>query len=198
MFHQKLTHFTLLLFLLACSAFAQTADKRIDEIDHLYEQTNEAIRVAEENAPYSEKYVVEIAVNKTGNAYPAVGNYTNVTRFHYTFGDRDQIAPLAQGRLLASRIPGARFVQLELFRALKALGKPVSLYVEPGGGHSPNAPLPPRINQLGLTFSGGVVIRLEVECLEAELADLGPTWTTATCPAHADGELTGAPPRPAR
>jgi hypothetical protein len=49
-----------------------------------------------------------------------------------------------------------------------------------------------------LTFSGGAAIRLEVECLEAELADLGPTWTTATCPAHADGELTGAPPRPGR
>jgi hypothetical protein len=49
-----------------------------------------------------------------------------------------------------------------------------------------------------LTFSGGAAIRLEVECLEAELVDLGPTWTTATCPAHADGELTGAPPRPSR
>ena len=49
-----------------------------------------------------------------------------------------------------------------------------------------------------LNFSGGAAIRLDVECLEAELADLGPTWTTATCPAHADGELTGAPPRPGR
>jgi hypothetical protein len=49
-----------------------------------------------------------------------------------------------------------------------------------------------------LHFSGGAAIRLEVECLEAELADLGPTWTTATCPAHADGELTAAPPRPGR
>jgi hypothetical protein len=48
-----------------------------------------------------------------------------------------------------------------------------------------------------LSFSGGATLRLEVECLEAELADLGPTWTTSTCPAHADGELTGAPPRPA-
>jgi hypothetical protein len=52
--------------------------------------------------------------------------------------------------------------------------------------------------QVTLTFSGGTAIRLEVECLEAELADLGPTWTTTACPAHADGELTGAPPRPAR
>ena len=90
MFHRKLKHITFLLLLLACSASAQTADKRLDEIDNLYEQTNEAIRVAEENAPYSEKYVVEIAVNKTGNSYPAVGNYSNVTRFHYTFGDREK------------------------------------------------------------------------------------------------------------
>ena len=36
-----------------------------------------------------------------------------------------------------------------------------------------------------LTFSGGPAIRLEVECLEAELADLGATWTAARCPAHA-------------
>ncbi|HZQ14885.1 MAG TPA: DUF2948 family protein [Pseudolabrys sp.] len=35
-----------------------------------------------------------------------------------------------------------------------------------------------------LTFSGGPAMRLEVECLEAELADLGPTWTAAACPAH--------------
>ena len=36
-----------------------------------------------------------------------------------------------------------------------------------------------------LTFSGGASMRLEVECLEAELADLGPSWTTAVCPDHA-------------
>jgi hypothetical protein len=48
---------------------------------------------------------------------------------------------------------------------------------------------------VALTFSGGATLRLDVECLEAELADLGPTWTTSCCPAHADGELTGAPPR---
>jgi len=35
-----------------------------------------------------------------------------------------------------------------------------------------------------LTFSGGAALRLDVECLEAELADLGPSWTTAACPAH--------------
>jgi hypothetical protein len=38
-----------------------------------------------------------------------------------------------------------------------------------------------------LTFSGGAALRLEVECLEVELADLGPVWATASCPAHVDG-----------
>jgi hypothetical protein len=37
-----------------------------------------------------------------------------------------------------------------------------------------------------LTFSGGAALRLDVECLEAELADLGPAWATAACPAHQD------------
>jgi hypothetical protein len=36
-----------------------------------------------------------------------------------------------------------------------------------------------------LTFSGGAALRLDVECLEAELADLGPIWTAVACPAHA-------------
>jgi len=39
-----------------------------------------------------------------------------------------------------------------------------------------------------ITFSGGAVLRLEVECLEAELADLGPSWITAVCPVHAIAE----------
>lgn len=36
-----------------------------------------------------------------------------------------------------------------------------------------------------LMFSGSAALRLEVECLEGELADLGPTWTAAKCPDHA-------------
>ena len=35
-----------------------------------------------------------------------------------------------------------------------------------------------------LTFSGGGAIRLEVECLEAELADLGEVLSAAVCPDH--------------
>ena len=35
-----------------------------------------------------------------------------------------------------------------------------------------------------LTFSGGGPIRLDVECLEAELADLGETYAAVICPDH--------------
>jgi hypothetical protein len=38
-----------------------------------------------------------------------------------------------------------------------------------------------------LIFSGGGALRLEVECLEVELADLGPSWTVTSRPAHVDG-----------
>lgn len=45
-----------------------------------------------------------------------------------------------------------------------------------------------------LTFSGGAALRLEVECLEAELADLGPCWSTDCCPEHIlDAEPAHAP-----
>lgn len=41
-----------------------------------------------------------------------------------------------------------------------------------------------------LIFSGGGMLRLEVECLEAELADLGPAWPAKVRPVHADGRAT--------
>jgi hypothetical protein len=47
-----------------------------------------------------------------------------------------------------------------------------------------------------LTFSDGAMLRLDVECLEAEIADLGEVWTTACCPNHPDvadgGKLSSA------
>lgn len=36
-----------------------------------------------------------------------------------------------------------------------------------------------------LHFAGGAAVRLEVECIEAELRDLGAAWGTRTKPAHA-------------
>jgi len=45
---------------------------------------------------------------------------------------------------------------------------------------------------VSLIFSGGGVIRLEVECLEAELADLGEVSTAAVRPDHFAGDSASA------
>jgi Protein of unknown function (DUF2948) len=42
----------------------------------------------------------------------------------------------------------------------------------------------PPAGVLTLTFSGGAALRVEVECLECELSDLGPTWDAAARPVH--------------
>ncbi len=44
---------------------------------------------------------------------------------------------------------------------------------------------------VSLIFSGGATLRLEVECLEAELADLGPCWAAAVRPPHLDEIVQG-------
>lgn len=43
-----------------------------------------------------------------------------------------------------------------------------------------------------MTFSGSGGIRLEVECLEAELADLGEILVAETCPNHFSGDSATA------
>lgn len=42
----------------------------------------------------------------------------------------------------------------------------------------------PPAGEVVLTFSGGGTIRLAVECLEAQMRDLGPAWETARQPSH--------------
>ena len=37
-----------------------------------------------------------------------------------------------------------------------------------------------------LHFSDGAAIRLDVECIEAQMKDLGPIWEAVATPAHPD------------
>ena len=41
--------------------------------------------------------------------------------------------------------------------------------------------------EIHLVFSGGGTIRLSVECLEAQLSDLGPAWSADHAPRHTSG-----------
>lgn len=56
-----------------------------------------------------------------------------------------------------------------------------------------------------LTFSGGAALRLDVECLEAQMHDVGPRWVVDSCPEHklddapdwlAAADAAGLPPLP--
>jgi hypothetical protein len=44
--------------------------------------------------------------------------------------------------------------------------------------------------KIELSFSGGGTIRLDVECIEAGLEDLGPAWATAHRPSHPGAETS--------
>jgi len=52
-------------------------------------------------------------------------------------------------------------------------------------------PSDPPAGVVTLIFSGGPVLRLEVECLEVELVDLGPSWATDVRPVHVEDERGG-------
>jgi hypothetical protein len=47
-----------------------------------------------------------------------------------------------------------------------------------------------------LIFSGGAAMRLEVECLECEVADLGPAWNVRARPEHPDDPALQPEDRP--
>ena len=42
-----------------------------------------------------------------------------------------------------------------------------------------------------LTFSGGAAVRLEVECLEAQMLDIGPRWPCKGKPGHPADDAAG-------
>ena len=46
--------------------------------------------------------------------------------------------------------------------------------------------------RLLLNFAGGGAISLEVDCIEAQLCDMGPRWRVSSCPAHALDEGLGS------
>lgn len=42
--------------------------------------------------------------------------------------------------------------------------------------------------EITLHFSEGAALRLEVECIEAQMKDLGPVWEAVATPGHPDGD----------
>jgi hypothetical protein len=56
----------------------------------------------------------------------------------------------------------------------------------------PEREVPPS-GRVTLRFGGGGVVQLDVECIEAELRDLGGVWSTLRKPDHSAGAAPGEP-----
>jgi hypothetical protein len=52
-------------------------------------------------------------------------------------------------------------------------------------------PADPPSGAIVLTFSGGAAVRLEVECIEAQMRDTGPRWATKALPGHPIDAMAG-------
>ena len=50
----------------------------------------------------------------------------------------------------------------------------------------------PPAGQVVLTFSGGAAVRLDVECVEAQMRDLGPRWKAKAQPGHPLDDMQGS------
>lgn len=76
-------------------------------------------------------------------------------------------------RVSAARIQGFDLKQKDM--VLELLAVTFETGEEPSGA-------------ITLHFAGGGAVRLEVECIEAELRDLGAAWRTRTKPVHASDD----------
>lgn len=93
-------------------------------------------------------------------------------------GRRGKINRRRRSALRFDRVTAAQLQKIDV----KARDRVLSLLTigfEPG--------MPPA-GFVTLVFAGGAAIRLEVECIEVELRDLGAAWSTKHRPDHGTGE----------
>lgn len=81
-----------------------------------------------------------------------------------------------QAALRFERVLGARISGLDLGNKADVLSL-LAIRFEPRAADDP-------AGAVTLYFAGGGAVQLDVECIEAELKDLGPAWQTRSRPAH--------------
>ena len=77
-------------------------------------------------------------------------------------------------RVLSANVKGIDLQRKDAALSLLAIAFEPDGALESPGGH------------VTLNFADGAVIRLQVECIEAELRDLGPAWSVKYMPRHAE------------
>ena len=106
-----------------------------------------------------------------------------VNRFDWTSvlaNGKPSEATRRQTALRFERVLGAQVSGIDLNAKQDVLSLPAAQY-EPIGPDDPQG-------HLTLVFAGGGAVRLHVECIEAEMKDLGPAWQARAVPRHPDDE----------
>jgi hypothetical protein len=78
------------------------------------------------------------------------------------------------------RVTSARLKDIDLSDKKRVLNL-LAIQFEPNGPQDPTG-------NLSLIFAAGAAISLQVECIEAEMRDMGGAWSTASKPEHSDAE----------
>ncbi|MDX2158933.1 MAG: DUF2948 family protein [Hyphomicrobiaceae bacterium] len=95
----------------------------------------------------------------------------------------DKMALRRQSALRFERVLSARSTGLDLARKDEVLALLAVAF-------APSEPEDPS-GTVTLTFAGSAAVQLDVECLEAELRDLGPVWEARSRPDHPLKEGSG-------
>jgi Protein of unknown function (DUF2948) len=99
-------------------------------------------------------------------------------------------------RVLAAKVSGIDLKNSRQTLALLAINfAPTALATKASkaegavNSEAEGGPLSSPDGDVTLTFSGGAAIRLTVECLEAEMKDLGAAWAAKRSPSHPDDSV---------
>lgn len=104
-----------------------------------------------------------------------------LNRFDWTMtlaSEKPDTATRRQAALRFERVLGAQVTGIDLKAGHEVLELLAAQF-------EPMAPEDPQ-GHVTLIFAGGAAVRLHVECIEAELKDLGPAWRARAVPQHPD------------
>ncbi|MFN0262476.1 DUF2948 family protein [Tepidamorphus sp. 3E244] len=110
----------------------------------------------------------DLAYKRSGRAFVAILN-----RYDWDSGERER--KRRRTALHFDRVLGVRSRGIERGREADVLNLLAIRYVPAGEGPA---------GMVELVFSGEAAIRLDVECIECRMKDLGPVWATAKQPTH--------------
>jgi hypothetical protein len=122
--------------------------------------------------------VADIAYLPRERRFAAIGNRFDWSEAIKGAAGKSQEYTRRRTALRFERVLGAKLQGIDLGRK-DAVLELLAVSFEPGEAPAGNATL---------HFAGGSAIRLEVECIEAELKDLGPVWRANSIPRHPDDD----------